>query len=184
MNGADLPPQHGFPLRLVVPGWYGMAHVKWLRQITAVDAPFEGFQQAVAYRMRQTAGEPGEPVRRIAPRALLIPPGHPDFMSRTRVVRPGPVALEGRAWSGRSPLRRVEVSVDGGGTWTPAELAEPGPHRWAWRHWTCAWTAAPGEYELTARAADADGAQPVDQAWNTGGFANNAIQRVRVVCVP
>ncbi len=101
MNGAPLPPQHGSPLRLVVPGWYGMAHVKWLRGITVTDAPFAGFQQAVAYRLRQHPDEEGEPVTRIAPRALLVPPGFPDFMSRARVVRPGTVTLEGRAWSGR-----------------------------------------------------------------------------------
>jgi DMSO/TMAO reductase YedYZ molybdopterin-dependent catalytic subunit len=88
MNGAPLPPQHGYPLRLVVPGWYGMAHVKWLRAITAIDHGFDGFQQAVAYRLRQNADDVGEPVERIAPRALLVPPGYPDFMSRTRVVDP------------------------------------------------------------------------------------------------
>ncbi len=100
MNGAELPPQHGYPLRLIVPGWYGMAHVKWLTRIEVVDEAFEGFQQSVAYRLRQRPGEAGTPVTRIRPRALVIPPGFPDFMSRRRVVRPGPVLLEGRAWSG------------------------------------------------------------------------------------
>jgi len=99
MNGAPLPPQHGYPVRLVVPGWYGMAHVKWLRDISVVDQRFEGFQH-LAYRLRQAADEPGEPVTRIEPRALLVPPGFPDFMSRVRFVRPGAVTLEGRAWSG------------------------------------------------------------------------------------
>ena len=114
MNGVALPPQHGFPLRLVVPGWYGMAHVKWLVGIELVDRPFTGFQQDVAYRFRQRPDEHGEPVTRIGPRALTIPPGFPDFMSRTRIVRPGPVPLEGRAWCGRAEVARVEVSVDGG----------------------------------------------------------------------
>src|SRR5436189_2919860 len=80
MNGEPLPPQHGYPLRLIVPGWYGMTNVKWLREITVVEAPFEGFQQTVAYRIRRGAGERGEPVTRMAARALLIPPGFPDFM--------------------------------------------------------------------------------------------------------
>ena len=67
MNGAPLPPQHGFPLRLVVPGWYGMTNVKWLTRITVLEEPFTGFQNAVAYRMYDADGEPGEPVTRMLP---------------------------------------------------------------------------------------------------------------------
>ncbi|MCX4907502.1 sulfite oxidase [Streptomyces sp. NBC_00878] len=186
MNGAPLPPQHGHPLRLVVPGWYGMAHVKWLRDITLTDTQFTGFQQAVAYRYRQAPDEPGAPVTRIAPRALMIPPGFPDFMSRTRVVRPGPVRLEGRAWSGRAPVTKVEVSTDDGGSWREAELAPPdgrAGHAWSWRHWQSLWTATPGAHVLTARATDAAGTtQPVTQPWNRGGFGNNLVQRIPVLC--
>ncbi|MFE7856725.1 sulfite oxidase [Streptomyces sp. NPDC057403] len=184
MNGAPLPPQHGRPLRLVVPGWYGMAHVKWLREVTVTDAPFTGFQQAVAYRLRQESGEDGEPVTRIVPRALLVPPGFPDFMSRARVVRPGPVPLEGRAWSGRAPVTRVEVSTDAGRTWREAELDPDDGRPWAWRRWHLVWTAAEGEHELSARATDAEGhTQPLEQPWNRGGFANNLVQRVPVLCL-
>ena len=185
MNGSPLPPQHGRPLRLIVPGWYGMAHVKWLRSVTVSDTPFDGFQQSVAYRLRRTADEPGEPVTRIAPRALLVPPGFPDFMSRTRMLRPGPVTLEGRAWSGHAPVSAVEVSTDGGASWEPADLGPVVPgHRWAWRSWRRAWTAVPGEHDLAARATDAAGhIQPTGPCWNRGGFANNAVRPVRVVCV-
>ncbi|WP_317447073.1 sulfite oxidase [Streptomyces collinus] len=183
MNGAPLPPQHGRPLRLVVPGWYGMAQVKWLRAVTVVDAPFTGFQQSVAYRIRQRPQEAGEAVTRIVPRALLIPPGFPDFMSRTRVVAPGPVLLEGRAWSGRAPVTSVEVSTDDGATWRQAELEPDRGHRWAWRRWTCGWFAVPGDHVLSARAHDEAGnTQPLDQLWNRGGFANNVVQRVPVCC--
>ncbi|MEU6357285.1 sulfite oxidase [Streptomyces sp. NPDC047072] len=184
MNGAPLLPQHGHPLRLVVPGWYGMAHVKWLRDITVTDTPFEGFQQTVAYRLRQHPEDPGEPVTRIAPRALLVPPGFPDFMSRTRVVRPGAVVLEGRAWSGRAPVTSAEVSTDGGHSWHEAELEPDTGHRWAWRGWRFAWTATPGQHVLSARATDADGhTQPLEQPWNRGGFAVNLVQRVEVLCL-
>ncbi|GLP69373.1 sulfite oxidase [Streptomyces sp. TUS-ST3] len=184
MNGAPLPPQHGHPLRLVVPGWYGMAHVKWLREITVTDTPFTGFQQAVAYRLRQHPGDKGEPVTRIAPRALLVPPGFPDFMSRVRVVRPGTVTLEGRAWSGRAPVTSAEVSTDGGGSWHEAELEPDAGHRWAWRRWRFDWRVEPGEFVLSARATDAQGhTQPLEQPWNRGGFANNLVQRVEVVCL-
>jgi DMSO/TMAO reductase YedYZ molybdopterin-dependent catalytic subunit len=184
MNGAPLPPQHGYPIRLVVPGWYGMAHVKWLRDITLTDTPFTGFQQAVAYRYRQSPDDPGTPVTRIAPRALLIPPGFPDFMTRTRVVRPGPQRLEGRAWSGHAPVTKVEVSTDDGHSWQEAELAPPDGHSWSWRHWQAPWTATPGTHVLTARAMDAAGnTQPVTQPWNRGGFGNNAVQRIAVFCL-
>ncbi|EST35985.1 molybdopterin-dependent oxidoreductase [Streptomyces roseochromogenus] len=185
MNGAPLPPQHGRPLRLIVPGWYGMAHVKWLRSVTVSDVPFTGFQQTVAYRIRHTAGEEGEPVTRVAPRALLVPPGFPDFMSRTRVVRPGPVKLFGRAWSGQAPVTSVEVSTDRGVSWERAVL-DPllDGQRWAWRGWHYDWASSPGEYEVGARASDAGGStQPLEQRWNRGGFANNAVRFVRVVCV-
>ncbi|MER5860863.1 molybdopterin-dependent oxidoreductase [Streptomyces sp900105245] len=184
MNGAPLPPQHGRPLRLIVPGWYGMAHVKWLRSVTVSDTSFDGFQQTVAYRLRQTVDDPGEPVTRIAPRALLVPPGFPDFMSRARMVRPGPVTLEGRAWSGQAPVTGVQVSTDGGVSWEPADLEPATPrNRWAWRSWRAAWLATPGDRDLAARAVDADGrVQPLGQRWNRGGFANNAVRWVRVVC--
>ncbi|MEV8022237.1 sulfite oxidase [Streptomyces sp. NPDC086554] len=183
MNGGPLPPQHGYPLRLVVPGWYGMAHVKWLRAVELTDTPFTGFQQAVAYRFRQSSDDPGEPVTRIAPRALLLPPGFPDFMSRVRVVSPGPVDLEGRAWSGYGPVTRVEISADDGRTWTDAEVAGRGPHRWAWQAWHTTWHAAAGCHPLTVRASDADGhTQPLEQPWNRGGFGNNLVQRVPVLC--
>ncbi|MET9893168.1 sulfite oxidase [Streptomyces sp. NPDC006465] len=184
MNGAPLPPQHGHPLRLVVPGWYGMAQVKWLREITVTETPFRGFQQAVAYRLRQEAGDEGEPVTRIAPRALMVPPGFPDFMSRARAVRPGAVTLEGRAWSGRAPVTGVEVSTDDGRSWSPAELDRDDGHRWAWRPWRFSWTATSGHHVLSARATDAEGhTQPLDQPWNRGGFVNNLVQRVPVLCL-
>jgi DMSO/TMAO reductase YedYZ molybdopterin-dependent catalytic subunit len=126
MNGVPLPPQHGAPLRLLVPGW-------------------------------------------------------PDFMTRERFLRPGPVTLTGRAWSGRAPVTGVEVSTDGGATWSPAELAPADPeHPFAWRAWQYPWTAEPGTWELVVRATDAEGGQPTEQVWNRQGMANNLVQRVPV----
>ncbi|HEX6498929.1 MAG TPA: sulfite oxidase [Micromonosporaceae bacterium] len=184
MNGQPLPPQHGYPLRLVVPGWYGMAQVKWLRQITVTDRPFTGFQQDVAYRYRQEPDEHGEPVTRMAPRALIQPPGFPDFMSRTRIVRPGAVDVSGRAWSGEAPVVRVEVSVDGGTTWADADVTVADAPGWVWRRWSWPWQAEPGQYRLCARATDAAGrTQPTVQPWNRGGFANNLVHQVDVVCL-
>jgi DMSO/TMAO reductase YedYZ molybdopterin-dependent catalytic subunit len=182
MNGGPLPVQHGYPLRLVIPGWYGMAHVKWLRRITVLDKAFDGYQNAVAYRLKGSAEESGEPVARIQPRALLLPPGYPDFMSRTRFVAAGTHELTGRAWSGLAPVNRVEVSTDGGVSWTEAELG-PALGRWAWCRFRAGWTVTePGRYELLARAYDESGAvQPVDQPWNLQGMANNMSQRITVV---
>jgi DMSO/TMAO reductase YedYZ molybdopterin-dependent catalytic subunit len=179
MNGSPLPPQHGAPLRLVVPGWYGMQQVKWLTRIEVLEEPFTGFQNATAYRLKVDPDDVGEPVTRIQPRALLTPPGWPDFMTRERFVRAGSVELTGRAWSGRAPVTRVEVSTDGGATWADAEL-EPSDHPFAWRAWRYAWTAEPGPAELLVRATDELGAQPVEQEWNRQGMANNLVQRVPV----
>jgi sulfane dehydrogenase subunit SoxC len=182
MNGAPLPPQHGYPLRLVVPGWYGMAHVKWLRRIDVVSEPFDGYQHH-AYRLRQDAEDPGIPVTRMEPRALMAPPGWPDFMSRRRFARPGTHRIEGRAWSGWGDIEAVEVSTDAGAHWEPADLG-PRAGRHGWRRWSWTWRAAPGTYTLTARATDATGrVQPIDQRWNRGGFANNAAQRVDLLII-
>jgi sulfane dehydrogenase subunit SoxC len=183
VNGVPLPPQHGFPIRLLVPGWYGMTSVKWLRRVTAVTEPFAGFQQD-AYRLREHEDDPGTPVTRIEPRALMIPPGFPDFLSRVRIVDAGRCRLEGRAWSGRAPIERVDVSTDGGTGWAPAHLGEL-PEPFAWRGWTFDWDARPGEFELLVRASDGTGAvQPVEQPWNHHGLANNMAQRVPVTVRP
>jgi sulfane dehydrogenase subunit SoxC len=179
-NGAPLPPQHGFPLRLLVPGWYGMTSVKWLERITVVDEPFTGYQMVTGYRMRADADDDGTPVTRMAPRSLLAPPGIPDFMTRKRFLAPGRHRLEGRAWSGWGPILQVEVSTDGGETWEPATLGEP-PGPAAWAPFAYDWDAAEGDHVLCARAQDVTGrTQPDSPPWNVGGYANNAIQRVPV----
>jgi len=174
MNGEPLPAQHGFPLRLVVPGWYGMTHVKWLQRIAAVAEPFAGWQQAEAYLIDDV------PVQRMLPRSLLVPPGIPDFLTRERFADPGRQTITGRAWSGHGEITRVEVSDDGGTTWTDAQL-DPPLGEFAWRGWRLDWDATPGEHELCCRATDSAGnSQPLTATWNHGGYCNNAVQRVRV----
>jgi sulfane dehydrogenase subunit SoxC len=182
MNGQPLPPQHGFPLRLVVPGWYGMTSVKWLDRITVLERPFEGYQQARGYRLRQTPDEGGEPVSRMLPRSLMVPPGIPDFATRERMLEPGPCSVRGRAWSGFGPVERVEVSSDGGASWSEARLGGQASS-WAWRAWDWDWDPRePGVYELCCRATDSAGnRQPLEPPWNLGGYANNEVQRVPVV---
>lgn len=184
MNGRPLEPQHGYPLRLVVPGWYGMASVKWLRSIEVLDSPSDVYHNVSAYRYRQSRDEAGEPVTLIQVRSLMVPPGFPDFLTRTRIVHEGPIELQGRAWSGRARITRVEVSVDGGATWADAEVGGPvGPY--AWQGWRYVWEAAPpGEYELCCRAHDnAGNTQPLEQLWTVSGVGNNAVQRLRVLVV-
>jgi DMSO/TMAO reductase YedYZ molybdopterin-dependent catalytic subunit len=179
MNGAPLPPQHGFPLRLVVPGWYGMTSVKWLSHVIVRAEPFEGYQMRQAYRVRYEEGEPGEPITMMAPRALMIPPGIPEFRSRVRLVEAGPCEIVGRAWSGAAEILGVDVSTDGGRIWSAAELGDAALGRWAWRTWRFTWVAEPGEHELCCRARDAAGnEQPLEPPWNVGGYLNNAVQRV------
>lgn len=177
MNGRPLEPQHGSPLRLIVPGWYGMTHVKWLTRIEAVTEPFAGYQHE-AYRYIQSEGEQGEPVTRMKVRALMVPPGVPDFFTRTRLVGPGMVPITGRAWCGTAPVTRVEVGVDG--EWREAVLGgAPGP--WAWRQWSFDWEASRGDHVVMCRATDSDGnTQPVEQPWNLNGMGNNLVQEVRV----
>ena len=180
MNGVPLEPQHGAPLRLVVPGWYGMANVKWLTRIEAIDRPFDGYQQYPNYHYRRTPEERGEPVTATKVRALMVPPGFPDLISRARVLKAGRTILTGRAWSGfGTRVTRVEVGIDN--IWRDAELgSQPGPY--AWQAWRCAWDAQPGEYEIACRATDAGGAvQPLTPYWSLGGMGNNVVQRIAVL---
>lgn len=172
MNGAPLSPQHGYPLRLVVPGWYGMTHVKWLQRIAPVAEPFAGWQQAEAYTID------GVPVQRMLPRSLMAPPGIPDFLTRKRFAEPGPQQITGRAWSGHGEIVRVEVALDG--DWRDAAL-DTALGKYAWRGWHYEWNAEPGDHELMCRATDSAGnTQPLTGVWNHGGYCNNAVQRVRV----
>jgi DMSO/TMAO reductase YedYZ molybdopterin-dependent catalytic subunit len=180
MNGQPLPPQHGAPLRLIVPGWYGMASVKWLDRITAMAEPVEAYHQRIGYHFRATADAPGTPIRYMRVRALMVPPGMPDFFTRRRYAARGLVRLSGRAWSGAGvPVVRVSVGIDG--DWHEAMLDAPvGAH--AWRGWQFDWQAEPGPHILSCRATDAAGAaQPLDPVFDWGGMGNNGVQRIDVV---
>jgi DMSO/TMAO reductase YedYZ molybdopterin-dependent catalytic subunit len=178
MNGAPLPPQHGAPLRLVVPRWYGMASVKWLRAVEALDQPFDGLQQARSYHFRREPGEKGEPCTLMRVNSLMAPPGIPDFYTRRRILEAGPVEVVGRAWSGVAAVQKVEFGVDG--HWQTADVAAQ-RHAHSWQHWRFRWTAAPGEHELACRASDAAGnTQPLEAPWDVSGFGNNGVQRIHV----
>jgi hypothetical protein len=154
-----------------------MASVKWLREIRVIDHEFDGFQHH-AYRLKTHKDDPGTPVTQIEPRALLSPPGFPDFMSRTRVVEAGRNELRGRAWSGWGPVTRVEFSYDNANTWTDCTLhADRGPY--AWREFSVVWTATPGIAHLRVRATDETGrVQPLEPVTTLGGFTNNAAEPV------
>lgn len=183
MNGVPLEPQHGAPLRLIVPGWHGMASVKWLTRIEAIDRPFDGYQQFPNYHYRQTPDDAGEPVMGIKVRALIVPPGFPDLISRARVLKTGPTVLTGRAWSGfGAAVTRVEVGINN--VWRNAELgSQLGP--FAWRAWRYQWDATAGEYELACRATDAAGSvQPLAPYWTLGGMGNNMVQKIPVLVRP
>lgn len=169
MNGDDLPPEHGAPLRVIVPGWYGMASVKWLARLRLLERTFDGFFQTKRYIVGN------KPLREIAARALIASPRDGDRVAAR------PFVARGYAWSGRGDLARVEVSVDGGRTWRDATLAD-GLSRYAWRPWHAA--IAPhesGQLALLARAVTTDGkTQPLEEVRNALGYANNAARPVRI----
>ncbi len=174
MNGQSLPAEHGAPIRLVVPGWYGMASVKWLTRVSLVREPFRGFFQADRYVVD------GRPIGRIAPRAVVVAPGDGGRLAAGREIE-----IRGYAWSGDGPIERVVVSVDGGATWTDAALGDRGSPT-AWRSWHLAWTPpVPGVATILGRAIDATGnVQPIDQVWNEArlwqqrGAARDAHRRI------
>jgi DMSO/TMAO reductase YedYZ molybdopterin-dependent catalytic subunit len=175
MNGAPLTPAHGFPVRLVVPGWYAVASVKWLTEITAVDAPFTGHFQRERYVYRgHPAFADDTPVTRVQVRSLIAEPSEGDHITGSCTVR-------GAAWSGDGRITRVQLSDDDGATWHDAVLRQPAAaHELALfaYEWHPART---GEVVLMARAEDSSGAvQPLDPVWNELGYANNVVHRVRV----
>lgn len=174
MNGDVLPTAHGFPVRLLVPGWYGMASVKWLHRIHAVSEPFSGFFQSERYIMRDAPVPDGTPLRRAGVRSVITTPH--EGMS----LAPGRHIVRGYAWSGTAPVTEIEVSLDGS-AWLPATWTSPS-HRYAWRSWELAWDATnAGEHTLRSRTRDEAGnVQPEEGVWNSLGYANNAIQTVTV----
>lgn len=176
MNGEPLPLQHGYPLRLVVPGWYGMASVKWLRQISLLRERFEGFFQKDEYVYVGESGIPdGTPVTSMRARALIVEP------SPEAILPAGEVQLAGIAWSGEGSITRVELSFDDGATWLEADL-ETARSSYSSQRWKFNWNMdIPGQYAITVRATDSRGnVQPLTQRWNKGGYGNNKAQQVTV----
>lgn len=171
MNGEPLPPEHGYPLRLVVPGHYGMRSVKWLTSIVAVGRPFTGhFRRKYRFFGDPVASEE-EPVGEIRVRSLVTSPGD-------RAVVGGRVEVAGVAWSGAGRVVRVDVSLDEG-PWQEARLGSP-LSRHSPTPWSLELDAAPGEHQVRSRATDASGAaQPTDPVWNRNGYANNVVHAVR-----
>jgi len=168
MNGEELPVQHGYPLRLVVPGWYAVASVKWLTGIQLTSRPFRGHFQVDRYHIG------GEPLSLQRVRSLITEPA-PD-----RTIEPGDIVVRGLAWSGAAPIVRVEVRI-GDDPWRPAMLAGD-RHRHSWQRWELpVRLASPGDVIIRARATDLAGhTQPDQPHWNPLGYANNAIHQVRI----
>lgn len=186
MNDQPLPMLNGFPLRLVVPGWYSTYWVKALREITVLDAPFDGFWMTKAYRIPSAPGADESPdhlatstvpISRMNVRSLIVSPT-PD----AKLARGGPCALEGIAFDGGDGIARVEVSVDGGASWRDATLdADLG--RYSLRRWRASWTPTEaGPATLMARATSRSGeAQRATPIWNRGGYMRNVYERCPVV---
>ena len=174
MNGEPLPIQHGFPLRLVVPGWYGVASVKWLTEIEVTDRPFDGHYQTekYVYYWDRDGREVREPVTLQRVRALITEP------APGQEAAPGELVVRGLAWSGAAPIAKVEVSVNGG-DWREARLVgERKRHSWQWWELIAGFDRA-GEVTLRARATDLAGrTQPERAEWNKLGYGNNGIHEV------
>jgi DMSO/TMAO reductase YedYZ molybdopterin-dependent catalytic subunit len=178
MNGAVLSPEHGYPIRAVVPGWYGMTSVKWLRRIVALDQPFQGYHQSQYYVFIKEGVQHGahkERVTSMRVKSLITWP------NRGQVLSIGTHSIQGVAWSGQGAVSRVEVSTDNGRTWHPTNLQDS-QSPYAWQQWKFQWQAIePGYFLIRARASDAQGnTQPEQAPWNFRGFANNSIHAIPV----
>jgi DMSO/TMAO reductase YedYZ molybdopterin-dependent catalytic subunit len=176
MNGEALPLEHGYPLRLVVPGWYGVASVKWLTEIEVLATAFDGYFQTgkYFYEWQRDGQMVREPVTLQRVRALITAPRPEED------VAPGEVAIRGLAWSGAAAIARVEVSV-GDGAWQKARLVGP-RHRHSWQRWELLTRLEErGLTTIRARATDLAGrTQPEQPEWNRLGYGSNAIQTITV----
>jgi DMSO/TMAO reductase YedYZ molybdopterin-dependent catalytic subunit len=180
MNGSELSVEHGFPLRAVVPGWYGMAAVKWLEDIVATPEPFQGYYQTVdyAYWERVPGGASLRPITTMRVKSQIARPGFAEGVPAGSRYR-----IHGAAWSGTAAITRVEVSTDGGKTWHAARLTGPSaPH--AWRLWEYEWPAPdePGKSVVMARATATDGSiQPSSHHDDRGSYLTPHTLPVEVI---
>jgi sulfite oxidase len=187
LNGAPLPPAHGFPVRVVVPGWIGARSVKWLGRIVLRDAPSDNYFQSRAYRVQRETN-PADPRDVSAGIAMSAAPLNAVVLEPTRdqVVPAGRVRVRGWAMgSGGRPVTRVEVSGDGGHSWSAAGLTA-GDVPWTWSLWEAELSLPPGPQSVMVRATDSSGeSQPetVGETWNVKGYGNNAWHRVPVQVV-
>ena len=172
MNGRDLPQDHGYPVRAIVPGHYGMASVKWLTRIHAVREPFQGYWQTSDYGYWDHLD--GKPVRRalreVKVKSEIARPAVYETLAPNRVY-----TVSGAAWAGETEVTEIAVSTDGGRTWAEAEFLDPA-QRHAWRRWKFDWLTpkTPGRYTLMARAKDANGSgQPDTHDPNYGSYVVN-----------
>jgi sulfite oxidase len=184
MSGETLPVKHGFPLRVVVPGWAGDSWIKWVTSIRVLDQEHDGFWMKNAYRHPGRPVAPGTsvPADRMQPvTSLRIKSMIAEPLDRAQLDPGRPATIRGVAW-GSDPVTSVEVSVDGGRSWKPAALHSNQRTRFGWRQWEFVWTPPQAAYyTILARARDASGnTQPLDQEWNPSGYLWNVVPRVRV----
>jgi len=181
MNDGPLPKVHGYPLRLMVPGWAGSASTKWLHTLTVLDAPFKGTYMDSSYRIPRNAVKPGEKM----PPDAAVTEGWPVKSMITHpapnvVFKAGkPVLIEGRAWVGEGAIERVDVSFDEGVTWQRAAI-NSGGDKYAWRIFSYEyWPKRNGYVTVLARATDERGnTQPIVSTWNPLGYFWNGMHRV------
>jgi DMSO/TMAO reductase YedYZ molybdopterin-dependent catalytic subunit len=185
MNGKDLPILNGYPVRLVVPGWYGTYWVKHVNEITVLDHPLDNFWMKTAYRIPDTpcaCVEPGTaPVKTVPINRLNVRSFITNVASGDRVKAGKPLRLRGFAFDGGSGIRSVQISADGGASWSPAKLG-PDLGKYAFRPWTAETVLSQGAHDLKVRAVSNDGkGQPDKPLWNPSGYMRNVIETVSVV---
>lgn len=183
MNGEPLPELHGFPARLIVPGWDGASWVKWVNDLKVDEKPDAGFYFGTAYRYPKYAVAPGGAVK---PEDMEVLEGMAvkSFFTRPAdqsKVKAGPLSVQGFAWAGEHRVTRVEVSIDGGAKWQDAKLGTQNVP-FCWRTFQFSFTPAkPGYYVLCSRATDSSGrVQPIEAPWNPSGYLWNSIDRIGV----
>ena len=179
MNGADLPPEHGFPLRAIVPGWYAMASIKWLQRIIVTDRTFTGYYQTLDYAFWKRRGDIAEltPLSEMQVKAEIAKPAQGEIVPTNSNVR-----VHGAAWTSDAEITKVKLSVDGGSTWNEAKLiGEAKPN--AWRLWEFDWKtpAKSGKQTLIARATDSNSrTQPVERDPDRGTYMINHLLPIEV----
>jgi DMSO/TMAO reductase YedYZ molybdopterin-dependent catalytic subunit len=181
LNGKPIPSKHGYPLRLIVPKWYAMASIKWLKKITIIDKPFDGPYEKLDYHYfpYEDSDKDGVPVTLMKVNSIIQQPLPQSTLDAGRHE------IYGISWTGKGIIDKVEISFDNGQNWKKTKLRQDSSQSYSWTFWNYIWDVKKeGKYTIMVRATDSTGReQPMNVEWNRLGYGYNGISVINLQIV-